>query len=128
MTTLPTWGYRPAAQRAADAGATLLWGARAIARGLDIPGNRQAWAGPQGVVGGVLGHATRKAFCVRFLDDALVKARAQAPLLREDEVIEVQRSETSAEYECVLIAHKAGGYVYLTAARVPAGTDLLEAP
>jgi hypothetical protein len=127
VSALPSWGFRPAAQRAADAGATLLWGARAIARGLDIPWDRQAWSGPQ-AARTTLGKALRKSFCARFLDDALVKARAQAPHLRDEEVIEVQRTEDTDGHECVLVARNAGGYVYLTAARVPAGTSLLEAP
>lgn len=128
MNTIPNWGYRPAAQRAADAGATLLWGARAIARGLDIPWDRQDWKGPDAD-----DKKTRLVFCRWFLDDALAKARIQAPLLREDECVEVARLGDGDMYpfgtgrECILVARKAGGYVYLTAARLPSGANLLEA-
>ena len=129
MNTIPSWGYRPAAQRAADADATLLWGARAIASGFDIPWDRQDWKGPEADE-----RKPRQLFCERFLDDALAKARVQAPLLREDEVVEVTRLGDGdmypygAGWECILVARKAGGYVYLTAARLPSGADLLGAP
>ena len=130
---IPLWGYLPALTRARDEGATLLWGARAIAKGLDIPWDRQGWAGYDGRALGSE-KVYRKLFAERFLDTALVKARAQAPLLREDEIVEVARMGDGEMYpygagwECVLVARKAGGYVYLTAARVPTGTDLLGAP
>jgi hypothetical protein len=102
-------------------GLGLLWGARVIARGFDLPWDRHGWAGRD--AGST---PARKRWHGAFLGEALDRARERARLMDDDEVAEVaRRTAIDDGWEAVMVARKAGGYVYLSAGLVPAGAQVL---
>jgi hypothetical protein len=116
----PAWGIRHVSERALREGCRLLWGARVIERGFDLPHDRHAWSGPLSRT-----KQGRKLLGTWIDEEGMPAAKRLSESLRQDEVAEVAR-RSSKGFDDVMVARVAGGYVYLTAARVRPGVQLAE--